>query len=66
MPIWLRNFTTQSIKKALDTEAEAQQAAHEKASGIQKATAENIGKNSVQVPDVVQKASYTAKVAKKQ
>lgn len=66
MPIWLRNFTTQSIKKALDTEAEAQQAAHEKASGIQKATAENSNNNRVEVPDIVQKASYTAKVAKKQ
>jgi hypothetical protein len=66
MPIWLRNFTTQSIKKALDTEAEAQKEAHEKASGIQKATAENSTPNRVQVPDVVQKANYTAKVAKKQ
>lgn len=56
----------QSIKRALDTEAEAQQEAHEKASGIQKATPQNTAVNKVQVPEVVQKANYTAKVAKKQ
>lgn len=65
MPIWLRNFTTQSIKQALDTEAEAQQEAHDKASGIQKATPENTASNRVQVPDAVQKANYTAKMNKK-
>ena len=65
MPIWLRNFTTKSIKKALDTEAEAQQEAHERAAGIQKATPENSTSDKVQVPEVVQRANYTAKMSKK-
>ena len=57
MPIWLRRFTFNSIREFYEKEAEAQEEAMNKNAGIEKATPTN----SVQIPDVVKRASYTTK-----
>lgn len=57
MPIWLRRYTYKSIQEFYEKEAEAQKEAADKAQGIEKATPQN----TVQVPDVVKKATYTTK-----
>ena len=57
MPIWLRRFTYKSIEEFYEKEKDAQEEAINKAQGIQKAEPTR----SVQIPDVVKKASYTTK-----
>ena len=63
MPIWLRKFTTEKIREQYEKEAEAQQEAMEKASGVQRASAPVTSR--VEILQAVQNATYNTKVAKK-
>ena len=63
MPIWLRRFTFKTIEQQINEEAEAQQEAMKRASGVQELAPES--SSSVSIPEAVKKASYSTKVAKK-
>lgn len=63
MPIWLRRYTAKMIEQQIIEEYEAQKKASNDAAGIQEATPEN--SSTVQIPDIVKKASYTTTLAKK-
>lgn len=63
MPIWLRRFTFKTIEQQINDEAEAQQKAMNKASGIEEAAPQS--NQSVSIPDAVKNASYSTKVNKK-
>jgi hypothetical protein len=57
MPVWLRKYTFKSIQEFYEKQAEAQEEQMNRVQGIQKATSQN----TVQMPDVVKKATYTTK-----
>jgi hypothetical protein len=57
MPVWLRRYTFKSIQEFYEKQAEAQEEQMNRVQGIQKATSQN----TVQMPDVVKKATYTTK-----
>jgi len=57
MPVWLRRYTFKSIQEFYEKQAEAQEEQMNKVQGIQKATSQN----TIQMPDVVKKATYTTK-----
>ena len=63
MPIWLRRYTSQTIREYYEKQAEAQKEAMEKSQGIERAQPST---SSVSIPDAVKKASYTTKASKKQ
>lgn len=63
MPIWLRRFTFKSIEQQLNDEAEAQEKAINKASGVEEAAPQS--STSVVIPHAVKNASYNTKVTKK-
>ena len=57
MPVWLRRYTFKSIQEFYEKQAEAQEEQMNRVQGIQKGTSQN----TVQMPDVVKKATYTTK-----
>jgi hypothetical protein len=57
MPVWLRRYTFKSIQEFYEKQAEAQEEQMNRVQGIQKATSQN----TIQMPDVVKKATYTTK-----
>lgn len=63
MPIWLRRYTSHTIREYYEKQAEAQKEAVEKAQGIEKAQPST---NTISPPAAVKKASYTTKASKKQ
>lgn len=64
MPIWLRNYTLKTILQNLQAESENAQKLSDEQNNVQRLDMNNPKK--VQMPDIVQKASYTTTVAKKQ
>lgn len=57
MPVWLRRYTFKSIQEFYEKQAEAQEEQMNRVQGIQRATSQN----TIQMPDVVKKATYTTK-----
>lgn len=64
MPIWLRNYTLKTILQNIQAESDHAQKQRDEDNGIQRL--EPTSPKTLDIPDVVKKATYRTAVNKKQ